>query len=559
VPFSETEMETIELRVTDAASEDYGHLFIIYTNREGREFVIRGGPGPLFVVGKIDVEIGPYTKRSRDWVPPAERSGEDNVVLERGQNLEEKYLKMAFFAQLVEQSEVDYDTLAAMVDVNSDRIVNSNSLVSAALASVGIDIQKEDLPPSERRRPAAGFENKKVFEAPISKFLSQHHDDAATQHAAGFAAVYRRLEDRFVQKHRGQIRQLGNATNRLRENLEDAFQDQGDAREPPGNEGRFWDGVFDDTVFPEHIAEEFQDVDWRATEENIRRVHRRDPALASSILGELAAAKSLGMPWKKDFARNYGSYFIYRDGSAASGNQGHMPAGLAPVAAEGASVSPDWLPQDAGRAATLLDLETERLDGNTVLPGEAARPLSGPARQTSFDRFLRLGLNADQEAEALEEYAQLWQRSFLDMGGDVDAAEALAIARFSETWGRSDFAHEASGIVLKYPAEKVYPAKDGTNRDYIREDVHQLLETLGVKASRWSLMPNAATGRDWRQGGIDENGYGPRMTLTYDDEAGAPVTVTDSFQAQIQKALARGANPAKAQPGGPVKMSDPDA
>lgn len=531
-------METIELRVTDAASKDFGHLYIIYTNNEGKEFVIRGGPGPLSVFGNIDVEIGPYSERSRDWVPPAERSLEDTVVLESGEDLEEKYLKMAFFAQLVEQSEVDYDTLAAVGDINSDWIVNSNGLVSAALASVDINITKEDLPPSERRRPAAGFENRRAFEAPVSEFLSTHFDDAAGQHAAGYAAVYQRLEDRFVQKHKGQIHHLDNRTNRSLEFLNEVWQGTPDGSDPSNDGEGLWDELFGDSIFPEHIAEDFGDVDWRATEDNIRRLHRSDPALASSILGELATARSLGMPWKKDFARKYGGYFIYLDGSATPGGEAGEPDRQVPLGGERTRLYPDASAQDVALADLALDKETAQPGGHTIHSVPGRPPVPVPDRETSFDRYRQLGMTAEEEAEALEEHAKLWKQSFLDMGGDEEAAEALALARFSNTWGLTEFASEAKGVVFKHPVEKVYPATSGTNRDYIRKEVEGLLATLGITARRWSLMPNAHTGSDWKKGGTDDEGFGPRMTLTYTDEIGEQILVTNSFQANVRGAFA---------------------
>ncbi|WP_035898062.1 hypothetical protein, partial [Labrenzia sp. DG1229] len=50
---------------------------------------------------------------------------------------------------------------------------------------------------------------------------------------------------------------------------------------------------------------------------------------------------------------------------------------------------------------------------------------------------------------------------------------------------------------------------------------------------------NRRTGSDWLQGGYDEDGYGPRMTLSYDDEAGERRVVTESFQANVDRAWQR--------------------
>ena len=59
-------VETIDLRVNDNPPGPYfQHLYIVYTNSSGEEFVIRGGPYDDSLNENIDVEAGRYTSASR--------------------------------------------------------------------------------------------------------------------------------------------------------------------------------------------------------------------------------------------------------------------------------------------------------------------------------------------------------------------------------------------------------------------------------------------------------------------------------------------------------------
>lgn len=92
---------------------------------------------------------------------------------------------------------------------------------------------------------------------------------------------------------------------------------------------------------------------------------------------------------------------------------------------------------------------------------------------------------------------------------------------------------------MKYPVEKAYvdPEKDG--HGYVRSDVERLLASAGIRATRWYLEPNGKTAEDRFRGIMDADGYGPRMTLSYDDEAGNRHVVTDAFQAHVNAARQR--------------------
>ncbi|MCK7613598.1 hypothetical protein [Roseibium sediminicola] len=145
------------------------------------------------------------------------------------------------------------------------------------------------------------------------------------------------------------------------------------------------------------------------------------------------------------------------------------------------------------------------------LSGNGGAPLP---RTSSFDRYRQLGRSLEEEASALADYSTLYRESFVDMNGDPDAAGLLAIDRFARDWGLSSHTPDAEGTVLKFPLENVYPALRETGHDYVREDAEAQLERQGIGAVRWYLSPNDKTGSDWRRGGVDEQGLGPRMTLS---------------------------------------------
>ncbi|MCK7613603.1 hypothetical protein [Roseibium sediminicola] len=172
--------------------------------------------------------------------------------------------------------------------------------------------------------------------------------------------------------------------------------------------------------------------------------------------------------------------------------------------------------------------------------GENAGKTKATAR-TSFDRFRALGSDAKIEAKALAEYQTLLRQAYVEMVGDDDAAANLAIERFSRTWGLSEFSSVSPGTVLNYPAEKVYPDVNGDSHAYLRTEAERYLQSSGLSTGRWYLSPNDKTGSDWRQGGRDADGFGPRLTLSYESETGAQLEVTDRFQARLPGAQAEAA------------------
>ncbi|MDN3720120.1 hypothetical protein QW131_15285 [Roseibium salinum] len=54
----------------------------------------------------------------------------------------------------------------------------------------------------------------------------------------------------------------------------------------------------------------------------------------------------------------------------------------------------------------------------------------------------------------MEEFRALVKESYVDMGGDMEAAQLLAARLFAFDWGLSAFAQAPEGTVLKHPVEK---------------------------------------------------------------------------------------------------------
>ncbi|MHA7777401.1 hypothetical protein [Roseibium sp. M-1] len=216
---------------------------------------------------------------------------------------------------------------------------------------------------------------------------------------------------------------------------------------------------------------------------------------------------------------------VMSDAAGAGGPALPAEPGIGPEAASG---------QDAGQI-----LEVVPAGSAASMLGQGPAGAAAVERKTSYDRFLRLGTTPEEEAQAKQDYMDLRERSYVDMNGDEEAADLLATERFVVTYGTSKYSPYAEGTVFKYPAENVYLDLHGDGHAYIREDAEALLKERGIKTGNWYLSPNARTGSDWEQGWADDEGYGPRMTLSYDDEAGNRRTLTESFQADVKTAAGR--------------------
>ncbi|MEO1115129.1 MAG: hypothetical protein AAFY05_22465 [Pseudomonadota bacterium] len=170
-------------------------------------------------------------------------------------------------------------------------------------------------------------------------------------------------------------------------------------------------------------------------------------------------------------------------------------------------------------------------------PAQAATGVDPYARKTSYDQDRKLGRTPEEEEEALAEFEDLLREAYV-VTGDMLMARGMASAQLKVEWGSSAFAAE-EGTVMKYPVEKAYADPEEDGHGYVRTDVESLLASAGIKARRWYLEPNGKTAEDRFRGSMDKDGYGPRMTLSYDDEAGTRHVVTEGFQAHVAGARQR--------------------
>ena len=165
------------------------------------------------------------------------------------------------------------------------------------------------------------------------------------------------------------------------------------------------------------------------------------------------------------------------------------------------------------------------------------------ARKTSYDTYKRLGSTPEEEAQGLDEYRSLLRESYVEMNGHQEAAKMLAARKFARIWGLTDFAPVGAGTVVRYPVETAYADLEKNGHAYVRQDVEALFESEGIVPAKWYLSPNEKTARDRRLGPTDSEGYGPRMTLAYDDATGVRHTMTTDFQANVGRVKQRQAKP----------------
>lgn len=122
-----------------------GHLYLVYTDDAGQEFVLRGGPlnGNPANFGPIVVEVGVPIIDSADNRPIADRAQFGSVVLDtNGQDHSVIWDRMLEVGELMHSAEVNYN--AYFYD-GIFHGANSNSAISFLLSSVGLNIE-DNLP-----------------------------------------------------------------------------------------------------------------------------------------------------------------------------------------------------------------------------------------------------------------------------------------------------------------------------------------------------------------------------------------------------------------------------
>lgn len=131
------EMEKIEIRANTVGG-DFGpsrHLYIIYTNKFGEEFYIRGGPQNSTAFeffsnggfGQVVTEHGRYMDGTPDWNAP-ENDPDPSIIVATGEDLSEQYRIMTETADVIEQSGATYELFTQ----------NSNSVVFESVERAGV-------------------------------------------------------------------------------------------------------------------------------------------------------------------------------------------------------------------------------------------------------------------------------------------------------------------------------------------------------------------------------------------------------------------------------------
>lgn len=113
---------------------------------------------------------------------------------------------------------------------------------------------------------------------------------------------------------------------------------------------------------------------------------------------------------------------------------------------------------------------------------------------------VKVGVNTEAEAAIVSDYRSILEESIAETGGDMDAAKELANTRFSRNYGVSELSPLGSGVVIKYPPERVYPAAPGGTFDYIREQADEALKAEGVNADAIYLQAYEGTVSDIKSG-----------------------------------------------------------
>jgi len=113
---------------------------------------------------------------------------------------------------------------------------------------------------------------------------------------------------------------------------------------------------------------------------------------------------------------------------------------------------------------------------------------------------VKIGVNSVSEAAIVSDYRSILEESIADANGDIDAAKELAKTRFSRTYGTTEFSPLGSGIVMRYPPEKAYPAGPDGTHGYIRSQAMEALKGEGVNPDTIYLQGDNGTEQDIRAG-----------------------------------------------------------
>lgn len=139
LPYKKGQPNSIEVRANLAvnvpglprAGDPY-HLYIVYTDHQGKEYFLRGGPernNPTLAAkpwGNISTEFGEYKRKTIDWNPDAKR-----VQVYKGVEAGQKFQQLKQQFDLIEKAGIRYKPLEQ----------NCNACVATALYNVGLPVK----------------------------------------------------------------------------------------------------------------------------------------------------------------------------------------------------------------------------------------------------------------------------------------------------------------------------------------------------------------------------------------------------------------------------------
>ena len=150
------------------------------------------------------------------------RDPDNSTLLLAGADLEEVYLGMAFHAQMIEEANVDYNSLSGIWGNEGD-VVNSNTTVTSALAAVGITVAASDLPASVDENDVPGFNN---HSSNIETILNTYLQTQYGVGIGGIDEIYVQLMEAYVNTYAGTPPTLDNNTGEILDLIPQCFTAQ---------------------------------------------------------------------------------------------------------------------------------------------------------------------------------------------------------------------------------------------------------------------------------------------------------------------------------------------
>jgi hypothetical protein len=180
-------MSKIEIRARDVKGFPYipfkgnaQHLFIIYTDILGQEFILRGGPDTNKITGDLKISMETYTKSNVDWAENA-----PSIILAKGadQYMQNLVNKMWARAEEINIGNFDYKLPTPGCSENICHVQNSNKAVKEMIKAAGLELKLPVIGGREAFAPGIDGEIEKTilddFTDKFSKEIKSQQDAVA--------------------------------------------------------------------------------------------------------------------------------------------------------------------------------------------------------------------------------------------------------------------------------------------------------------------------------------------------------------------------------------------